>query len=820
MRRALLVLLLLPLLATQAQPPSAATCYDLPTSPPPLELPRCGDGVLDAGEMCDDGNQVDGDGCSAFCSHFDYAPAAATLAGGPTSCPNGRTILGGPTGSVQFCALSAIEASPDGSFVLLADGGQLLRYDLFTDAAAGSIQQLSVGIQLGLVRVCSIGALSDGSGAFLLHDCGASRMYLGSSDRGQLVADLSGLIAPTLTNFKAYYDRQAAVALVAGIPIDYSASTSAANSICVAVHRVNASDSTTSLFATIPCTAYGVWEGGTRVASFDMRDMQPYLIALNDCPATFRAGGKACYYVYLQRHMEFVQAVIAADGGFDLRYYSSTTNLYDNALGAPFVRVVGGMTYTLRGACLQMQSRLVTSSGRTPPPVSLGNACRRTPQLGLRCATPLNNPFITDVLTSPVLVPDALSVTHSHSDLTAILAAGCPALANVSTAGPLLYRSILAGFYGNTTPVDFVELPSTRDIIYITPTAVGLVSTKGILFQDRAQPGYARATNLIYCHPQFFGFVGTVCRPCNDTAAPGYYTSVAWQIQCVASDQTGGGGGVSAPFETFTVLASYNVSAETVRIAVCLFTQSKGGTCPETVGIQPPQPYNVAADTLQSLLLAGGGASAKTSFMACLMQTAQSIAGRSFAPVNPVEYNTRVISPGLTIRSATANRFVVADPQAAAANLSLSSDTATAIAQRCYGKLSRGMGAFLACAAPYTAGATTARRRLLQQQQQTDAPTCLTEHQGVSMASSTPVSWNRALPNSFNNTATTGTGNSNAQQPIVFPVWVGVAVGASAAVVVVGLFLFMYCGGHVAPAAVTAAPFRSPRSSRSRPHEC
>jgi cysteine-rich repeat protein len=33
----------------------------------PLPLIVCGDGVLDAGESCDDGNTVGGDGCSATC---------------------------------------------------------------------------------------------------------------------------------------------------------------------------------------------------------------------------------------------------------------------------------------------------------------------------------------------------------------------------------------------------------------------------------------------------------------------------------------------------------------------------------------------------------------------------------------------------------------------------------------------------------------------------------------------------------------------------------------------------------------------------------
>ncbi len=31
-------------------------------------IPRCGDGILDGGEVCDDGNTTDGDGCSATCT--------------------------------------------------------------------------------------------------------------------------------------------------------------------------------------------------------------------------------------------------------------------------------------------------------------------------------------------------------------------------------------------------------------------------------------------------------------------------------------------------------------------------------------------------------------------------------------------------------------------------------------------------------------------------------------------------------------------------------------------------------------------------------
>jgi cysteine-rich repeat protein len=34
-------------------------------------VPRCGDGIVDAGEVCDDGNTQGGDGCAADCKSLD-----------------------------------------------------------------------------------------------------------------------------------------------------------------------------------------------------------------------------------------------------------------------------------------------------------------------------------------------------------------------------------------------------------------------------------------------------------------------------------------------------------------------------------------------------------------------------------------------------------------------------------------------------------------------------------------------------------------------------------------------------------------------------
>lgn len=48
--------------------PITIEAFDQSTScRPTCTVPRCGDGVLDGGEVCDDGNTRDGDGCSATC---------------------------------------------------------------------------------------------------------------------------------------------------------------------------------------------------------------------------------------------------------------------------------------------------------------------------------------------------------------------------------------------------------------------------------------------------------------------------------------------------------------------------------------------------------------------------------------------------------------------------------------------------------------------------------------------------------------------------------------------------------------------------------
>ena len=69
--------------------------------------PFCGDGTLDPGEACDDGNNVDGDGCSANCTVESYCGDGVLDAG--EQCDDGNNVNG------DGCsALCTNEAGGDG----------------------------------------------------------------------------------------------------------------------------------------------------------------------------------------------------------------------------------------------------------------------------------------------------------------------------------------------------------------------------------------------------------------------------------------------------------------------------------------------------------------------------------------------------------------------------------------------------------------------------------------------------------------------------------------------------------------------------------
>ena len=766
-------------------------CWDVPGLSPSSALPLCGNGRLDPDEVCDDGNRQAGDGCNAFCSGFDAMSASGILAGGTTPCPRGQPIVGNTLSTTFFCNLRAVTTTPDGGSVLLADGGTLLRFNLFTDATTGTIVPLDANYEQTMTAICSMAYLGPDD-TLLIHDCGSGKFFAADATGAhtQLVNDLSDVLLPG-TDTRAYYNRTARTAVMAGLLRDPSGKG------CVGLYGLTLSPfsdwtltAARTPIATLPCTAYNVYEEGiVRWTSMDLRGMTPYLVTHERCPPTLRLD-QWCYVVHMQRpsHLDLMRAYVPEEGGFDLQYYAQTLNRFDNALGAPLVRTSltdPRRVYTLRGACLSIEHRLMTADGKTPPTVTLGNTCKRAPQLGLECTTPLNNAFLNDVLSSSALLPLGLSVNHTHAELTAIFNATCDALPNASSAGPLLYQSVLASVYGNTTPIDLVELPRTLDVLYITPTAVGLVSTKRIHFADRAQNGYVRATDLIYCPEGRFGYVAEgVCRPCNDASAPGYYVSIAWQIQCAR--------GASAPYETFTVVTGPDTTGDLVHAHACVYTESRNVTCPSSVDLTPPQVFNLDGDLYAS---PHSNTDTGVTLLPCLIEAASKALGVSLFRTSRAEFLTRAVVPGRALLLAAAARPV------AAANFSEPA-LATQALSTCGNTLAKGLGSFLTCATPRTvaAFAATGRRRLLQ----TAATPVVTSHHDLVMGSTASVSYARVLPSANSDAASASyaappSSNRTASEASAFPIALAVGIGVGCVLVVCLLTTILLTRGGGTP---------------------
>jgi hypothetical protein len=484
--------------------------------------------------------------------------------------------------------------------------------------------------------------------------------------------------------------------------------------------------------AIIPRTAYSVWDDdGTRHSSYDTSGMQPRAVLHDSCPSTFREMQR-CYVLYMERptNMDFMRVYIPENGGIDMEFYSYSSSLMDNALGHPLRRQFHNNLYTLRGTCFQMENRVITDDGKAPPIVTLGNACKQAPRLGIKCSTPFNNPFITDVMTSPILLPDGLSATHTHMELEEIFSSPCDQAdffagqnaSQVMPSGPGLYQSVLRSVHANTLPVDFVELGGgIADVVYVTPTTVGLISTKRIMLFDYLQDGYVKATKLISCPPGFFGTVGEVCRPCAlESGSLDISTSMqspAYQIQCKDSKA----------FETFTIVSSKSVAIEDVHRGICIFTSAKNGSCSEDVSMgAQPQPLNMAADAAD-----GGGET--LSLVKCMVRAAERNTGRTlFRMDNVAEYTSRIVSAGRHILDATDSRTMQFD------NYTEIDDANTA--RGCANALVKGIGGFLQCAVPRVVGARR-RRRLLSSTQ-----AAIWEQHGPSMASRTRILNNPYVP--------------------------------------------------------------------------
>ena len=314
------------LAAAGAQP---YECFDMPGSSPSRALPLCGNGMLDAGEVCDDGNLNNFDGCNAFCSAYDGMSAAGTLAGAAVEYE--RQVLSGSTGQVRFCNLHAIASALDGSYVILADGATVLRFDLFTDLEQGNIRQLDASVDhVFSENICSVAVLAPDA-AILMHDCGTQQLYIAAGADGthvQLVADWSERFLAGQTSFKAYYaDRTVVVAGIA--PDDGTIRVRIASNITLFDSNLSVNVGGDAEMAVIPRTAYRVWDDdGTMHSSYDLSGMQPRAVLRDSCPPTFRAMQR-CYVVYMERptNMDFMRVYIPEHGGIDMEFYSYSSSL-------------------------------------------------------------------------------------------------------------------------------------------------------------------------------------------------------------------------------------------------------------------------------------------------------------------------------------------------------------------------------------------------------------------------------------------------------------------------------------------------------------
>lgn len=165
------------------------------------------------------------------------------------------------------------------------------------------------------------------------------------------------------------------------------------------------------------------------------------------------------------------------------------------------------------------------------------------------------------------------------------------------------------------------EIPTTRDLVYITATSVGLISTKGIVLNDPYNPGYCIPTKLIQCPAGMYGVVGGPCMPCHAEANDG--TSIAAQVQCLGQAPAPGDEDTnssatrrrllstsmqSPPYMSTTHVVSRNMQKRHFDTLAAYIMLKKGFACPtaEDSSLTPPLQFNMAADAV----LAGGAGSA------------------------------------------------------------------------------------------------------------------------------------------------------------------------------------------------------------------
>lgn len=616
------------------------------------DLPLCGNGVLDDGEACDDGNRISGDGCNGWCSAFDRMTKTCTLAGQNNECSMGITLASSPSHSA-FCNLGSVAISPDGQYVVVADGGVLVRMDLFTDSVMQNLFVLPASKYFNFGRFCSIFILEK-EGEIVGHDCDHQKIYLFSNGASQYALKSSLPLAPQSAahSNKGFLDYANNRFVVAGLP-------SVSDGFrCVEIYGLDLTTFETALIGSVDCVAFNVVEVGKTFTSFSMDGMKPYRVLMEGCP--YQMNSDQCYVVYMERNdLQLARAYISVQGGGDVVYTVSTDETV-NVLGAPIVTrsEKSKITYSLVGNCFSATNTVLSNLKMMPPKFALGNSCGVTTSRTMACATPLNNPFVTDVVSSAYLLPSGLSATHEHQELLSIFlngnTSGLLGRTNGSSGdrndmflgGLPLYRQILDNAHRGNVPIDFVEIPHTQDVIYITKTSIGLISTKGIMLMDIYNPGYCRAVDAILCPSGFFGSVGSVCKSCSDASNAALLDTVSAQIQCTGMIQKTRrrrhllSATQSAPFTQISMIISNNVKKQDLDLLMNYYLMAHGQNCSSNTAMTAYQPYNMAADLQDAKMLntVNGEGGKCSQLIPCMIESAGEQLKKNFTLQTPEEY--------------------------------------------------------------------------------------------------------------------------------------------------------------------------------------
>lgn len=837
------------------------------------EFPLCGNGVKDPGELCDDGNRVDNDGCNSWCNMFDAFTGTCTMAGKNKACSNKMTEIDRFNAQQSvFCDLTCIDIHPNSSYVLLADDNRLLRYSLFTDKTTNLLEFLPVNQIKTWYTISSLILFPDDL-SFLTWEPTSllNELYLVDPNgvNGVSIAIFPNSLRPVQPFSRSTTHKilpkmlllpNSRDVLLAALP-KISSNSGGMQEYCVHVYKISIPkfsiasakndlnyyrESDLTPFAKIPCLLYNaLTDENIKLNTFTIADMIPQYFRYDSCmhPHIF---SMKCYILYLQSNdMQFVEIHIPSESGIDLAYrvYQATSSNMNNALGLPIKKQGTGtlstMQYTLRGSCFSAQNMVYSPlKNYLPPPVSLGNACPSVDLSLLSCYSPFNNPFITNVVSSPNLIPEGLSIQNTHGELSKIFSdticndsvRQVSQPASPSFSGIMFYRDILKEQWLNTLPVDFVTIPSTHDIMYITPISIGLITSKQSIVFDVKNKGYCKPTDVLYCPPGYFGSVqhGT-CHLCNSTASPGYQTSVSWQIRCAFDFLRKGStplsslpnylktAAVSDTFERYVAVMSKGVEESHLLDSICLYMAMFNKTCPNQKQsvITPKQQFNVDAD-LEDSEFNNSLASNKLNLIPCLIKQAEtkynmnlSLKSKKSESAEYVSYLTSHGSFSSIIESVRATLDEYSDifanlPEIASGVSTVNVFNKTLLYETCLNKISvqsnlNNLQPWIQCAVSFIANQTnplpSKGRRLLQQQ--TGAPAAalqpvFNENQKPTLCTTSAIVYAPLNPVQNVPLPPPSVADNKSSSSESFPMWIGIAIAVVAFLVLFILLFFYY----------------------------